>query len=254
MGISKNYHVASGSFEVGNTQSRLLQAFLGTCVGVAVFDGTAGVGGLIHLLLPEPINPDQVDHPAKYATTGMPLFLNQLMDMSATRENMRAVVAGGALVGPLSPQDMNLNIGGRTAEKVYTALHTQGIAVERSETGGFFTCSIELDMASWTCEIRPAGFDVSFHEPGSIEPVTGDIHQAIETIRPVPQVALKVLRIISEGTSTMWSLWIMPWCFWAKTCSSSWSSPQPCKVTTTRVATVTAYARGDCTTTPSARP
>ncbi|MBC2743974.1 MAG: HDOD domain-containing protein [Desulfosarcina sp.] len=200
MGISKNYHVASGSFEVGNTQSRLLQAFLGTCVGVAVFDGTAGVGGLIHLLLPEPINPDQVDHPAKYATTGMPLFLNQLMDMSATRENMRAVVAGGALVGPLSPQDMNLNIGGRTAEKVYTALHTQGIAVERSETGGFFTCSIELDMASWTCEIRPAGFDVSFHEPGSIEPVTGDIHQAIETIRPVPQVALKVLRIISEGT------------------------------------------------------
>ena len=47
MGFLKKYHVASGSFEAGNTDSRLLQAFLGTCVGVAVFDATAGVGGLI---------------------------------------------------------------------------------------------------------------------------------------------------------------------------------------------------------------
>jgi chemotaxis receptor (MCP) glutamine deamidase CheD len=45
MGNLKKYHVASGSFEVGDTDSRLLQAFLGTCVGVAVFDDTAGVGG-----------------------------------------------------------------------------------------------------------------------------------------------------------------------------------------------------------------
>ena len=200
MGISKKYHVASGSFEVGITQSRLLQAFLGTCVGVAVFDDTAGVGGLLHLLLPEPVSSRSADQPEKYATTGMPLFLKQLMDLGATLENMQAVVAGGALVGPLSPQDMNLDIGGRTAEKVYIALHTAGIAVARAETGGFFTCSIELDMAGWTCEIRPAGFDVSFHESGSIEPVTGDIQRAIETIRPVPQVALKVLRIIDDGS------------------------------------------------------
>jgi putative nucleotidyltransferase with HDIG domain len=38
MAILKKNHVASGSFEVGTTQPRLLQAFLGTCVGVAVFD------------------------------------------------------------------------------------------------------------------------------------------------------------------------------------------------------------------------
>ena len=200
MGISKKCHVASGSFELGNTQSRLLQAFLGTCVGVAVFDNDAGVGGLIHLLLPEPVSSLSVDQPEKYATTGMPIFLKQLLDLGATRENMQAVVAGGALVGPLSSQDMDLDIGGRTAEKVYIALHTEGIAVARAETGGFFTCSIELDMARWTCEIRPAGFDISFHEPGTIEPVTGDIQQAIEAIRPVPQVALKVLRIINDGS------------------------------------------------------
>jgi len=123
-----------------------------------------------------------------------------LLHLGATRESMQAVVAGGALVGPLTPQDMSLDIGGRTAEKAYIALHTEGIAVKRAETGGFFTCCLELDMQRWTCEIKPSGFDISLHEPGSIKPVTDDVQQAIETIRPIPQVALKVLRIIEEGT------------------------------------------------------
>ncbi len=200
MGMLKTYHVASGSFEVGNTQPRRLQAFLGTCVGVAAFDAAAGVGGIIHLLLPEPAGRWSVDQPEKYAATGVPLFLRQLLKLGATRESMQVIVAGGALVGPLTPQDMSLDIGGRTAEKAYIALHTEGIAVKRAETGGFFTCCLELDMQRWTCEIKPSGFDISLHEPGSIKPVTDDVQQAIETIRPIPQVALKVLRIIEEDT------------------------------------------------------
>ena len=200
MGMLKTYHVASGSFEVGNTQPRRLQAFLGTCVGVAAFDAAAGVGGIIHLLLPEPAGRWSVDQPEKYAATGVPLFLRQLLNLGATRESMQVIVAGGALVGPLTPQDMSLDIGGRTAEKAYIALHTEGIAVKRAETGGFFTCCLELDMQRWTCEIKPSGFDISLHEPGSIKPVTDDVQQAIETIRPIPQVALKVLRIIEEDT------------------------------------------------------
>ncbi len=184
---------------MGNTQSRLLQAFLGTCVGVAVFDNKACVGGLSHLLLSEPVSSWSVDQPEKYATTGMPLFLKQLLDQGAKCENMQAVVAGGALVGPLTPQDMNLDIGGRTAEKVTEALHSEGISVVRSETGGFFTCCIELDMQRWECSIQPAGFDAA--ETNIDEPSLGheDVHQAIEAIRPIPQVALKVLRIIEDG-------------------------------------------------------
>ena len=192
--------VASGSFEVGAKQERLLQAFLGTCVGVAVFDTVADVGGLIHLLLPEPASPDSVYQPEKYATTGMPMFLKALMDLGATPNNMQAVVAGGALVGPVTPQDIHLDIGGRTAEKAYVALHEAGIAVQRSETGGFFTCSIELDMQHWQCHIEPSGFDAEGVSPieSSPKPELEDIQRAIERIRPIPQVALKVLRIIKD--------------------------------------------------------
>jgi putative nucleotidyltransferase with HDIG domain len=200
MGILKKYHVPSGSFETGISQPRLLQAFLGTCVGVAVFDETAGAGGLIHLLLPEPVSPMSTDKPEKYATTGIPLLLEQLLSLGATVENMKAVVAGGALVGPLTSQDMALDIGGRTAENVYIALHSKGIAVERAETGGFFTCCIELDMQRWQCEIKPAGFDWVAPDTRESLPTTADLQQAIESIQPIPQVALKVLRIIEDGS------------------------------------------------------
>ncbi|MFO7714045.1 HDOD domain-containing protein [Desulfosarcina sp.] len=199
MGISKNYHVASGSFEVGNTQPRRLQAFLGTCVGVAVFDDTAGVGGLIHLLLPEPVSIQSMDQPEKFATTGMPLFLNKLLELGATRKKMQAVIAGGALVGPLTPQDIHLDIGGRTAEKVIATLNAEGIQMVRSETGGFFTCCIELDMQNWQYAIQPVGFDAVGMTSDEASPQAADVQQTIESIQPIPQVALKVLRIIEEG-------------------------------------------------------
>ncbi len=199
MVIANKYYVSSGSFEVGSTQPRLLQAFLGTCVGVVVFDTTAGVGGLIHLLLSEPISLGSMGSPEKYATTGMPLFLKQLINLGATRDNMQAVVAGGALVGPLTPQDMSLDVGGRTAEKVLAVLDGEGIAVVQSETGGFFTCSIELDMQHWEWRIQPAGFDAASTQSDESSPTISDIQQAIEAIQPIPQVALKVLRIIEDG-------------------------------------------------------
>jgi len=199
MGILKKYHVASGSFEVGSTQPRLLQAFLGTCVGVAIVDADAGVGGMIHLLLPEPVSPWAVDQPGKYATTGMPLFIEELARLGASPKHMRAVMAGGALVGPLTHQDIHLDIGGRTAEKVLEVLNDRQIEVVQSETGGFFTCSLELDLQQWACNILPAGFEAANIHAGQPASLDLNIQAAIESVRPIPQVALKVLRIIQEG-------------------------------------------------------
>ena len=41
----ERYHVAPGSYYVGKTEPRILQAFLGTCVGVAIYDSDNGIGG-----------------------------------------------------------------------------------------------------------------------------------------------------------------------------------------------------------------
>jgi putative nucleotidyltransferase with HDIG domain len=165
---------------------------------VALFDDEAQVGGLIHLLLPEPVSRAGSIQPEKYASTGFPLFLKAVCNEGASKSRLKAFIAGGALVGPLKDRDLHLDIGGRTAETVLQYLKAENIKVEKSETGGFFTCSINLNLLNGQCSIEPALTD-----PVS---TTGEIHlssaaeieEAMEAIQPIPQVALKILRLIDS--------------------------------------------------------
>jgi chemotaxis receptor (MCP) glutamine deamidase CheD len=68
-----------------------------------------------------------------YAATGMPQFIQVLQDAGASKKNLEACVAGGALVGPVSQRDLNLDIGGLTAEVVETNLGQENIPVFRLE-------------------------------------------------------------------------------------------------------------------------
>ena len=118
----QHYHVAAGSYYVSQSRPLILQSFLGTCVGVALFDAEAQVGGLIHLLLPEPVSRAGNTQPEKYASTGFPLFLKAIYTEGASKTHLKAFVAGGALVGPLKDRDLRLDIGGRTVERVLQIL------------------------------------------------------------------------------------------------------------------------------------
>jgi putative nucleotidyltransferase with HDIG domain len=193
------YHVAAGSFFVGRTQHRLLQAFLGTCVGVALYDAQSGVGGLMHLLLPEPVVAKSAYQPEKYASTGLPIFIRAVYNAGASAGHLRACLAGGALVGPVREQDLALDIGGRTCEKARLVLEAEGIPIDQSETGGFFTCCLALNLKTWRCSIDPVGFEKLSAAFQIRIPSPNEIAQSIAAIQPIPQVALKVLRIVEEG-------------------------------------------------------
>ena len=196
----QRYYVGTGSYYVGESQPLILEASLGTCVGLALWDHEAGIGGLYHLLLAEPRAFEGNYQPEKYATTGLPIFLKSLLKAGATRDNLKAWIAGGALVGPLEKYDLDLDIGGHTAERVMEFLADQDIDVERSETGGFFTCALLLNMQSWECRIEPAGIEALHADTDRCEhkPAPPDISRAMETLQPIPQVALKMLRLINE--------------------------------------------------------
>ena len=139
-------HVSAGTYEISTSKDIILQAYLGTCVGLAMYCKDSGVGGIMHLLLPEPVSAQAASQPEKYATTGVPLFIKALLSAGAGKKSLTATLAGGALVGPLSRQDLDLDIGGRTADKVKELLEAEGIDVELAETGGFFTCCLSLNM------------------------------------------------------------------------------------------------------------
>lgn len=73
---------------------------LGSCLGVAIHDPAACVGGILHFMLPL----SQVDrakaeaNPLMFGDTGIPLLFEEAYRLGATKENLRVTIAGGAQV------------------------------------------------------------------------------------------------------------------------------------------------------------
>lgn len=196
--------VPSGSFVVEKSTAVILKAFLGTCVGLAMYDPVARVGGLFHILIASPVGSSAED-PLQYASTGVPIFLGELYKYGARKENLRAVVAGGSLVGAVNLQDLDLDIGGKTVDTVNAILNDQGIAIEYSETGGYFSCILSIDLQNGEYHIEPIWKrPLNQANPQAVNPIS--IEQSISRVRSIPQIALKVIRMIHSNKFDMDSI------------------------------------------------
>ena len=196
--------VPSGECVISKQKNVRLEAFLGTCVGLVLQDREANLGGLLHILLPEPTGTDIPFQPETYASTGVPRFIQAMIAAGASLDRLEASVAGGALVGPVSDQDLFLNIGGRTTEVVEAILGENGIPVNRVETGGYFSCKLTLYLNDLKTGIEPIHkpmFDLP--ETDHKKPTPSDIDTVIQQVRPIPQIALKIIRMIQDDDCTM---------------------------------------------------
>jgi putative nucleotidyltransferase with HDIG domain len=195
--------VPAGNFVVSARKNEMLDAYLGTCVGITLVDEKNNLGGLMHILLPEPSGMDAMGKMENYAKTGLPVFINALRDKLGERGDFAATIAGGALVGPVSALDLNLDIGGRTAEIVENILRSEKIPVVKSETGGHFCCTLSLNLSNWESSIKPISVPeesgTDFPEPPSMT----QMEAAISGVKPIPQIALKLLRMIKNDFYSM---------------------------------------------------
>lgn len=191
--------IPSGSFAVEKRKKEILEAYLGTCVGVSLVDHEAEVGGLLHILLPEPTGTDVPFSPSVYATTGLPQFINKLIESGARRSKLRGCIGGGGLVGEVGERDLWLDIGGRTAETVEDILRENGIGVDQVETGGYFSCKMALNLDTLATTIEPLVSGGESVNEGSPKPGKDDLARAVEEVRPIPQIALKIIRMLREG-------------------------------------------------------
>ncbi len=201
--ILKRTPVPSGNFVISHRTNEILDAYLGTCVGVILVDEKRSLAGLMHILLPEPSGMSILGKKENYARTGLPIFIRTLRDKLGEDGDFTATIAGGALVGPVSNLDLNLDIGGRTAEIVENILKSENIPIIKSETGGHFCCCLSLNLSNFESTIKPISIpeegDTGSLEPPSIE----QLETAISKIKPIPQIALKLLRMIQDDNYGM---------------------------------------------------
>ncbi len=192
-------HISAGHLKADKKSSNIYQAYLGTCLGVALYDKSNKIGGMIHILLPEPPGFSGTDFPEKYASTGIPMLLNKIISLGSSPENLKASITGGALVGPVSQQDIGLDIGGRSADIAQSILKKAGIEIVTSETGGFFTCTLELNMETGETIINPAWEDIYKSREEIPRPQLDNIQETIEKLKPIPQTALKIFRMFQDN-------------------------------------------------------
>ena len=128
---------------------------LGSCIGVAIYDPVARVGGMLHIMLPESsIDPSGArDNPWRYADTGTPLLFRTAYRYGALKERLVVRIAGGAAVF----DDRGLfNIGKRNHAALRKILWQAGVRVDVEEVGGAESRTMSLEVASGRCWIKNA--------------------------------------------------------------------------------------------------
>jgi chemotaxis protein CheD len=134
----------------------LITYALGPCLGVAICDMTAGVGGLIHCQLPTAKSDAARANacPTQFVDSGVMALIDRLFELGAAKQRLAVKVAGGAKVMD------NLNVF-QIAERNYTILRKllwkNNLLIEAEEVGGSIPRTMSVHIGSGTVMILTAG-------------------------------------------------------------------------------------------------
>ncbi|MBR2214279.1 MAG: chemotaxis protein CheD [Selenomonadaceae bacterium] len=139
--------VGMADYKVGKSPATIISYGLGSCIGISLYDPQTKIGGLLHIMLPDSTQARASDNPAKFADTGLPLMLNDVLKLGAAKNRLVAKIAGGAQMFAFSNATDIMRVGVRNAEAAKKALKAHGIKLIAEDTGGTYgrTVQIELD-------------------------------------------------------------------------------------------------------------
>jgi chemotaxis protein CheD len=130
---------------------------LGSCLGVAIHDPVAGVGGLAHLMLPMSSNyPDRADvNPYLYVDTGVPKLFFAAYAAGAEKRRLVVKVAGGAALND-EANDV-FQIGKRNFIVLRKLLWQNGVILQAHDVGGRLSRTMALAIGTGDVTIKSNG-------------------------------------------------------------------------------------------------
>jgi chemotaxis protein CheD len=141
----------------GGAQDVLVTLGLGSCVAILLHDRLARVGGLAHVLLPEPALARDQSNPAKFASTAVPLLLKELEGLGGRSGRMEARLVGGASMFSALMVPGSLNMGERNVRAARAALRQAGIPVLAEAVGGDFGRSVRFSVGEGKTVVTSVG-------------------------------------------------------------------------------------------------
>lgn len=162
MSIMSAAHVTVGISEMRishDPSETLITYSLGSCVGLALFDKEARIGGLIHSMLPfSKTDPEKAKRmPCMFVDTGVPALLQAMFDKGAQKRTLIAKVAGGSHI--LDDKGV-FNIGERNYTVLRKLLWKNNILVSGEDVGGSTPRTMSLRMETGATILKMAGREV----------------------------------------------------------------------------------------------
>lgn len=143
--------VVAGCIEVRRPPHRLVAPALGSCVGVALWDPGTRVGGLAHVMLPEPHGRVGEGTELRFAVFAVPEMVRRMVEMGAARRRIVAKIAGGA---SMFAGGGSSHIGSRNAEEVKRQLALLKIPLDAEDTGESYARTVRFDPEDGTMVVR----------------------------------------------------------------------------------------------------
>lgn len=138
-----------------NVNETIITYALGSCLGIAIYDPSIRVGGLLHVMLPNSkadIEKAQ-KKPAMYVDTGLSLLLNDMYGLGARKRNLIISVAGGASMKREKKNDY-FQIGKRNFIALRRFLWKNKFMIANQEVGGSISRTMTLSIADGTTTVN----------------------------------------------------------------------------------------------------
>ncbi len=139
-----------------STADVLVTYSLGSCVGVTAFDPVAGVGGMVHCMLPlSKMDAKKAQaNPYMFTDTGVVGLLNKVFELGASKKNLVIKVAGAS---SMLDQKELFKIGKRNYTVLRKVLWKNDLLIAAEDTGGTKPRTMFLHMEDGRTTIKSGG-------------------------------------------------------------------------------------------------
>ncbi len=153
------YVVGVGDMRISSQPGDLIITYaLGSCLGIAIHDVVARVGGLLHVMLPlSTIDPPKArENPYMFVDTGVPRLFLDCYKAGAKKERLVVKVAGGASANG-NERDDYFQIGKRNFIMLRNLLWKNGVLLKSYDVAGNASRTMTLEIGSGVITIRSNG-------------------------------------------------------------------------------------------------
>lgn len=139
-----------------DVNDELITYALGSCLGIAIYDPIAKVGGMLHVMLPESkVDRDKARmRPLMFIDTGVPLLFKKAYALGAQKSRLIVKVAGGASVRSSKTTRDSFRIGARNITSLKQLMWRNKVLVKRQDVGGDYPRTMSLFIANGDVLIR----------------------------------------------------------------------------------------------------